>query len=115
MPRKTLGLIEKVKVFGDSVSEVIARIDTGAERSSIDSSLLKSLKLPISDHTKKIRSAAGVNRRPLSEIEVSIVGKKLKGVFTVADRSRMKYPLLIGQNILKEGAFIIDPLKETKL
>ena len=41
----------------------------------------------------------------------------LKGIileeeFTLADRSHMTYRILLGQNILKKGNFLIDPLKK---
>ena len=37
--------------------------------------------------------------------------KKIKAQFTLADRSHMRYPVLIGQNILKQG-FLINPNKD---
>ena len=41
-----------------------------------------------------------------------LTNKEFKTDFTLADRSDMKYPVLIGQNILSKG-FLIDPMKES--
>ena len=48
-----------------------------------------------------------------NEIEMGSVDKEIKTDFTLADRSNMKYSVLIGQNILKQG-FLIDPSKEAE-
>jgi len=37
---------------------------------------------------------------------------EIEDEFTLADRSHMTFPMLIGQNILTKGKFLIDPLKE---
>ena len=106
--RPVVGLVERV-AFGEK--KVTARIDTGATMSSIDSSLVHSLQLsPIVSKTK-VRSAHGIQIR--SMVRATIVLKKMKivGLFTVAQRSHMTYPILIGQNILKKGKFLVDPLK----
>ena len=53
--------------------------------------------------------------REAVRLEVEIGGKLVEGNFTLADRSHMTYPVLIGQNILRKGNFLIDPLlKEVK-
>ena len=104
-----VGLTEKVIVKGESQSrEVIARMDTGATKSSIDVSLAAELRLgPVID-SKLIKSAHGTKLRPVVEVNVEIKGKILQARFTVADRSQMRYPVLIGQNLLKNN-FLIDP------
>ena len=42
---------------------------------------------------------------------VKIGDQEIEEEFTLADRSHMTYPVLIGQNILKKGNFMIDPNK----
>ena len=37
----------------------------------------------------------------------------MKSEFTIADRTHMKYKILVGQNILKEG-FLVDPMKKIR-
>ena len=109
--RTIVGLTEKIVVKGNSdKKELIARIDTGATKSSIDLALASSVKLgPVID-SKLIKSAHGTKLRPIVEVDVMIHGRTLRAKFTLADRSHMKYPVLIGQNILKKG-FLIDPCR----
>jgi hypothetical protein len=106
-----VGLTEFVTINGGSHDkEIIARVDTGATKSSIDVTLAAELKLgPVID-SRLIKSAHGTKLRPVVEVSVILSGKKIKARFTVADRSHMRYPVLIGQNILKQG-FLIDPSK----
>ncbi len=107
--RLVVGLTEYVKLIGPTSSEEhIARIDTGATKSSIDVSLASSLKLGPVVASKLVKNAHGSKLRPVIEANIEIEGKKIKSLFTLADRSHMKYKVLIGQNILKEG-FLIDP------
>ncbi|KYK26073.1 hypothetical protein AYK26_01345 [Euryarchaeota archaeon SM23-78] len=107
--RTIVGLTEKIIVKSNSnKKELIARIDTGATKSSIDLSLASELKMgPVVD-SRLIKSAHGVKLRPVVEAEVTLHGRTLRAKFTLADRNHMKYPVLIGQNILKNG-FLIDP------
>lgn len=109
--RTIVGLIEKVIVRSNSnKKELIARIDTGATKSSIDLTLASKLKLgPVVD-SRLIKSAHGTRLRPVVEAEVTIRGRTLRAKFTLADRGHMKYSVLIGQNILKKG-FLIDPAR----
>lgn len=112
MARPVLGLISKTIIFGKKKQKTItARVDSGATKSSIDQTLAKQLRLVPGKKTKLVKSAHGVSRRPVIEIRVKLNGKTLKGDFTVAERSHLTYPVLIGQNILKAGKFLIDPLK----
>ena len=111
--RPILGLTEEVTILNPPRSEkAIARIDTGATSSSIDLKLAQKLHLKEVNHFKIIKSASGIGRRPVIHIKIFIKGQELDGDFTLANRSHMTYSLLIGQNILKKGRFLIDPLEE---
>ncbi len=110
MQRVVLGLSENVVIRADIEREIVARIDSGAITSSIDTTLAKELGLMNIIRHKTIKSASGVESRPIIQIKVSMHGMILEDQFTVADRSHMTYPMLIGQNILKKGRFLIDPL-----
>ena len=115
MKDKTIiGLYEDVTVFGNHNHKqtVKARIDTGATKSSIDVKLAAELKLGPVTKTKMVKSAQGSTLRPVVDGEVQISGQRIKCTFTIADRGHMKYSVLIGQDILKEGNFLIDPKKE---
>ncbi len=107
--RAILGLIEPVKING---KEIMARVDTGAERSSIHDELAKELGIELNGETKKIRSSHGLTERSLANVELEIASQNIKSRFTVYDRSKMKYPVLIGHDVLKQGNFLIDPLKK---
>ena len=114
--RDILGLIEQVILLGSNGNEhkLIARIDSGAITSSIDSNLAEKLELGPTIKSKVVKSASGVEKRAIVEAQVRINGLIMKNEFTIADRSHMTYPMLIGQNILKQGKFLIDPLKEAQ-
>ncbi|MFH1506575.1 MAG: RimK/LysX family protein, partial [archaeon] len=108
-----IGLTEQVKINNknDEEEELIARIDTGATKSSIDLNLASKLKLGPIIKSKMVKSAHGNRLRPIIEAEIEIKGKKINSEFTLADRSHMKYKILVGQNILSQG-FMIDPSLE---
>ena len=107
MQKQILNLIEKVKING---TEVKAKIDTGADKSSIDESLIDKLGLKATGKRILIKSSFGTTRREIYLAEIEIKGRKFKAEFTTASRKHLNYSVLIGNNILKEG-FLIDPSK----
>lgn len=110
MERIVVGFKEKVKVYGKNCEEeVMARIDTGAARSSIDVDLAAKLKLGPILMSKIYASVLGKETRPVVKAVIGIKGKKLKATFSVATRDSRRCKVLIGRNILRRG-FIIDPL-----
>lgn len=111
--KTTIGLTAKVKIFGKNKKNkvVTARIDTGATISSIDQKLAYSLQLGPVIRTKIVKSAHGNDSRPVIPAKILLAKKEIESAFTIADRSKLKYPMLIGQNILKTG-FLIDPSKK---
>lgn len=111
--KKTIiGLTEPVTICGkDTKKEITARIDTGATKSSIDLNLAAELHLGPIIKSKVVKSAHGNKLRPVIECEIELAKKKIKTEFTLAERSHMKYEVLIGQNVLKQH-FLIDPSKE---
>lgn len=113
--RTIVGLTEKVTVKGEHESqEFIARIDTGATKSSIDLSFATKLGLgPVVD-SRLIKSAHGVKLRPVVQAEIVLGGKTILARFTLADRSHMKYSVLIGQNVLKKN-FLVDPSSSVEI
>lgn len=106
-----IGLVESITIMSDvGNKEVQAKIDTGATKSSIDSKLAGELKLGPVITTKFVKSASGSTVRPVISVLFTLAGKKMEGEFTLANRQNMKYPVLVGQNVLKKG-FMIDPSK----
>ena len=105
-----IGLMEEVVIVGPNKQKSVkARIDTGAHTSSIDVKLAAELNLGPIIETKNVRSASGVGLRPLIRANINMKGKNLESLFTIANRDHMKYSVLIGRNILRDGGFIIDP------
>ncbi len=108
--KTVLGLVHEVKIFhpgSDSYKLFQARIDTGATKSSLDSKIVEDMKLGPVVASKVVRSAHGKKRREIIMVDIELTGKRMTEAFTIAERGHMKYPLLIGQNILKY--FLIDP------
>ncbi len=107
-----LGLVERITVIGQGKREVVmARIDTGATSSSVDESLARRLQLPPGGKSRIVKSAHGIKKRPVVIVRIKFNGSVIEEEFTLADRSHLTYPVLIGQNILKKGDFLIDPQK----
>jgi alpha-L-glutamate ligase-like protein len=111
---KILAAIEEVKIRSADKAKVpvLARVDTGAFRSSIDRGLARQLGLL----TKKnilwkdrftYRSATGRQTRPVIGLTFWLAGRRIKTSASVADRSKMKTPLLVGRNDL--GSFLVRP------
>ena len=111
--RTVVGLTEKITLNGKGHKkvEITARIDTGATKSSMDIELANQLQLGPIVKSKIVKSAHGKTTRPVLWAEIYLAGKKIRSMFTLADRKHMKYRVLIGQNVLKKG-FVIDPLKQ---
>jgi len=108
-----VGLTEKIELISNKGinKQVVAKVDTGATRSSIDIKFASKLNLGPIIKSKMVKSASGNKLRPVIEAEIILAGKKIKSEFTLADRTHMKYSVLIGVNVLKRG-FLVDPSKE---
>jgi len=114
--KTVIGLTERIllKTPGGKSKDVLARIDTGATKSSIDVKLAAELKAGPILKAKLVKSASGTSVRPMVQCKLEIANKKVTSEFTIADRSHMKFRVLIGQNILCNNNFLIDPSKGTK-
>lgn len=89
-----------------------AKMDTGAKRSSIDKRLLDEIGIPLTGEYVHISSASGSGYRPTANITVGIGGKKRTVVATVADRSHLTFPMLIGHQDMK--GFLIKPVYDSE-
>jgi len=105
--KTVLGLYEYVTINGQSI---LARIDSGAVRSSIDIDLAAKLKLGPVVGSKTVRNVHGSNTRPVIKTDILLCEKKINSSFTLQSRKHMNFKILIGQNILSQG-FIINPNK----
>jgi len=110
--KTVVGLTEKVTIRGRAMEKtVLAKVDTGATKNSIDSRLAAELSLGPVVGTKLVKSAHGNSVRPIIKAEIVLAGKEMTTRFSLADRSHLKYKVLIGQNALKGRGFLIDPSK----
>jgi len=110
---RVIGVYERVQVLnsnGKKVS-VLAKIDTGADRSSLDKKLADKLGLLREDNivfTRKYKSAIGKHqKRPVISLTFYLGGKKIETVAGVVDRSNLRTEMLIGVHDIKD--FVIKP------
>ena len=99
-----IGYIEEVLVIGTSGSkQVMAKSDTGATRTSIDTNLAAEIGAgPIKSMTKiKSGSVKGGRSRPVIDLVIGIGGTQHTVTASVEDRGHMEYPLLLGRDILE--------------
>src|SRR3989344_8856366 len=110
-----LGLTERIVIQGhDGEHMALAKIDTGASKSSIDLNLALNLKLGPVVESRIVKSAHGNKLRPVIDADILLGGKRVRAKFTLADRGHMRYKVLIGENILR-GGYLIDPsLRKSK-
>lgn len=113
MSKIIVGLVELVKVKGQrGFIEIFGKFDTGAERTSIDKSLVSKIKLKRVGKTIT-KNVHGKSIRPLVDLKLNIKGKKVRVKANVADRTNRKYKLLIGRDVIFSN-FIIDITKSHK-
>ena len=111
MSRAVVGFIESVTIHTKNKNLVLdARMDTGATKSSIDITLARKLGVGPVVAERTVKNAHGIATRKVVELNITLAGKKLTTKFTLADRTHMKFPVLIGRSALRRG-FIIDPKK----
>jgi len=72
-----------------------------------------SITVPLADRQAVKTADNGTEYRPVIEMSVKIGENVIDNVkFNLNDRSKMDCPILIGQNLIKEGNFLIDPKKQ---
>jgi RimK family alpha-L-glutamate ligase len=99
-----VGYTEEVVVTGTRGSErILAKSDTGATRTSIDTKLAADVGAgPIKDITRvKSGSVKGGKSRPVVDIVVGVGGSQHTVTASIEDRSHMDYPLLLGRDVLQ--------------
>jgi len=126
--RPVIGDIVEIKFPGLSHGATLkGRVDTGATTCSLhvddvdmlegDRVQFKNAELSDSSFTltlagkQEVSSADnGSETRPMVKLDVKIDGKSIDDVeFNLNDRSNMDHPVLVGQNLLESGNFMIDP------
>jgi len=102
--RPVVGERERVAVVasGGELEEGMARVDTGAAYSSIDEELADAIGLDEQrpdDHIR-VRSALGSERRPVYDLTLRLAGRTISSSVSLADRSELSNPILVGRNDL---------------
>lgn len=128
-----IGQAEEIIFLDDGNVSVVAKVDTGAESSSVWASEIAEdqyglsfvlfnkhsehftgnvLQVKTGEYSQLsvINSFGHKEARYKVTLNVSIHGKNLKAQFTLANRSLMLYPVLIGRELL-EDKFIVDVTK----
>lgn len=131
-PKKIIGRVDKIDLPDFDIEDLECKIDTGADTSSIHCSHVKVvekdgkefLKFRVLDkkhplfskqtHTvdefseKTVKSSSGhAETRFVIKTKVVVFGMKHTITFTLSDREKMKYPVLLGKRFLK-NKFIVD-------
>ena len=130
--KPTIGRSEKIGLPQFGLSNVDAKIDTGAYSSSMHCSLIdiieqdgvKKLKIVPLRYTdkpymgepflypytakKKVKNSFGkVEERYVIKCPVAIFGRQIMTEFSLTDRTSMKFPILLGRKFLKKN-FVVD-------
>jgi hypothetical protein len=118
----TVGSVEEVILLPWRI-RLPARIDTGAAKSVLAARNLRvtrdvaefrlpeqyggtPLRLPVVEW-RHLRTRDGLDRRPIVEMEICLGPKRLFTKVALDDRTGLRYPFLVGRNILK-GNFVVD-------
>lgn len=130
---KIIGRVEQAHLPEWDFQNLDAKIDTGARTSSLhchhveafdknDNKWVrfylldpdhpsyndKMLEMPLADR-RKVKSSNGVSElRYFVKTTITFFGETHKIELSLADRSAMKYPLLIGRKFLRTGPFLVD-------
>lgn len=128
-----IGKFDRIDLPALNLKNLKAKIDTGAKTSSLHCSYIKQLdenlvEFEVLDETHKkyketkftmpiqrvasVRSSNGiVEKRFVISTKVIIFGKSYETEFTLRNRIKMNYPILLGREFLKQG-FLVDVRKE---
>lgn len=109
--RKVIGINEAVDVLDNQGNKYLtmAKIDSGAYRTTICHSLAEQLKINQPIGSKKVRGALGFEERPLINLSFILDKRLVTTEAFIANRQEMKYDLIIGRKDLKR--FLVDPAK----
>lgn len=129
-PLTTIGRAEKIALLDFDLSDIPAKVDTGADSSSIwASGILESeaglqfclfapgspyftgdiLNLERKDYTiTRVENSFGHREdRYKVKLRIGVKGRVVRASFTLADRSQKTYPILLGRRLLT-GKFLVD-------
>jgi RimK family alpha-L-glutamate ligase len=99
----TVGYTERVTVSGtDGMETLVAKADTGAKRTSLDTTVAAAIGAGPITGTTQVRSGTSPSSqtRPLVEIAVRLGMHWQSVTASVDDRNHMSYPVLLGRDLL---------------
>ena len=138
-PISVIGRAEKIDLLDFGLVEVPAKVDTGADSSSVWASSIEErddglyfvlfgpespyytgevqrFTAPDYSMTRVANSFGQKELRYKVKLRIMVKGRRIRATFTLSDRSEKTYPILIGRRLL-HGKFVVDvtggnPLKE---
>ncbi|MFC6942754.1 RimK/LysX family protein [Salinirubellus sp. GCM10025818] len=100
-----LGYTTRVRLSGrDGTERAVAKSDTGAKRTSIDTELAGRIGTGPLVGTMEVRSGPGngTEAQPLVDVDLRLNGQWRTITASITDRSQMTYPVLLGRDVLEE-------------
>ena len=99
-----LGYTTRIRINGhDGAEQAIAKSDTGARRTSIDTDLAGRIGAGPLVGTTQVRSVTGggTETRPLVDVDLRLNGRWRVVTAGITDRTEMRYPVLLGRDVLE--------------
>ncbi len=124
----TIGRKDFIDIPAAGLTKVKCKIDTGADSCSIHATRIKEVKVDgsmvlrcnlspqvqlefTSFKVKQVKSSNGIPQtRYKVPMSIMLMGKQFNTEFTLTNRSKMTYPVLLGKNLLR-GNFVVDVAK----
>ncbi|MFB6114018.1 MAG: RimK/LysX family protein [Halodesulfurarchaeum sp.] len=104
-----LGYTTQIRINGrDGGERAVAKSDTGARRTSVDTDLAGRIGAGPLVGTTQVRSGTGsdTETRPLVDVDLRLNGRWRTVTASITDRSEMTYPVLLGRDVLE--AYTLD-------
>ena len=125
---QTLGIFETIDFPDFGINSIKAKIDTGAYSGAFHCTKIKEVNTPkgkelhfspfdnpncdikTMEYTSRhVKSSMGTKQeRYFITTQVKIAGKNYQTVLSLADRTTMKWPVIIGRKFLSQNNFLVD-------
>ena len=109
--RKVIGINEPIEILDKEKNKypTMAKVDTGAYRTTICENLANQLGINKMIGSKKVKGALGSDERSIIDLSFYLDKRLVISEAFVADRSELKYDIIVGRRDLKR--FLVDPAK----